>query len=87
MNHAKACYNLAVKYQNEDGVEKAPLKAANLYIKACDLGNASACYNLGIMYSDGKFFAKNSANAKEYFRRACDMNFDEACKAYNNLNK
>ncbi|MCG3719916.1 sel1 repeat family protein, partial [Aliarcobacter butzleri] len=59
----------------------------NLYIKACDLGNASACYNLGIMYSDGKFFAKNSANAKEYFRRACDMNFDEACKAYNNLNK
>lgn len=87
MNHAKACYNLAVKYQNEDGVEKAPLKVRNLYIKACDLGNASACYNLGIMYSDGKFFAKNSANAKEYFRRAYDMNFDEACKAYNNLNK
>ena len=38
LEHSKACYNLAIKYQNEDGVEKNPLKAAQLsFEKYCSV--------------------------------------------------
>ena len=78
---------MAIRFQNEDGVEKNPLRAAQLYEKACDLGHENACYNLGVMYMDGEFLKKNKLKAAELFKKSCDMNFDLACKAYNNLNK
>ena len=85
LKHAKACFNLALRYQNEDGVEKNPLRAAQLYEKSCNLGNSKACYNLGIMYTTNDYFRKDNIKALELFTKACGMNLKEACKAYDDL--
>ena len=85
LNHSKACYNLAMKYKNEDGVEKNPLRAVFLYDKSCDLGYPKSCYNLGIMYVDGEYFMKDNIKALELFTKACGMNLKEACEAYDDL--
>ena len=73
---------MALKYKNEDGVEKNPLRSAQLYEKSCDLGYPKSCYNLGIMYVDGEYFMKDNIKALELFTKACGMNLKEACDAY-----
>ena len=85
LNHSKACYNLAVRYNNADGVEKNPSRAALLYEKSCDLGYPKSCYNLGIMYIEDEDLEKNNIKALELFTKACGMNLKEACEAYDNL--
>ena len=58
-------------------------KAAKLYRKACDMGNADGCYNLGVFYRDGQQGVKQSyVKAAELFRKSCDLGRDDGC---NNL--
>ena len=45
-----SCYNLAISYDEGEGVEKDHVKAVSYYKKACDGGDVDACYNLGVSY-------------------------------------
>ena len=75
LNHSKACYNLAMKYKNEDGVEKNLAKASLLYNKSCELGNAKACYNLGVMYVEGEYFLQDYIILSSQFQNHQKQNF------------
>ena len=58
-------------------------KAAQLYQKACDSGNAEGCYNLGVSYENGQSFS----TAKQYYGKACDLGLQLGCDDYKKLNK
>jgi len=51
--------------------KKSETRAAQLYQKGCDGGNAGACQNLGLMYEHGEGgLRKDRAKAREYFDKA-----------------
>ncbi|WP_163366756.1 tetratricopeptide repeat protein, partial [Klebsiella aerogenes] len=51
--HADAQYNLAVSYDEGEGVERDGSKAVFWYTKAANQGNRDAQNNLGVMYDEG----------------------------------
>src|SRR5438094_5062081 len=67
-----SCNNLGLMYGNGDGVAKDAARAAALYRKACDGGDARGCTNLGVMYANGDGVAKDAAQAVALNRKACD---------------
>ena len=62
-------------------------KAAQLYQKACDSGNADCCAILGVFYQDGKGVKQNFSTAKQYYGKACDLGLQSGCVIYRGLNK
>jgi TPR repeat protein len=62
------------------GVEKDFVRAAALYRKGCEGGNASACYNLGNCYADGRGVSKEPAEAHRFYTRGCELGDEEACR-------
>ena len=54
-------------------------KAAQLYQKACDGGNAMGCSNLGGLYADGQGVRQNYQKATELWQKACDNRNAEGC--------
>ncbi|OGV66124.1 MAG: hypothetical protein A2283_15270 [Lentisphaerae bacterium RIFOXYA12_FULL_48_11] len=67
---AEAQYNLAVCYYKGDGVEKDPVKALELLMKAAERGNAGAQGGLGIIYASGDGVEKNQVKAIEWYTKA-----------------
>ncbi|RUT50494.1 tetratricopeptide repeat protein [Campylobacter fetus] len=61
-------------------------KAAKLFQKACDDGDALSCYNLGVSYSNGQGVKQNKKKAKELYGKAYDMGDQLGCDAYSKLN-
>jgi len=55
------------------------LKAAELYKKACDMGNASGCNNLGILYKHGQGVRQSYLKAAELYKKTCDMGYAAGC--------
>ncbi len=47
-------------------------KAAKLYTKACDGGNAWGCGTLGILYNEGKGVKQDYSKAAKLYTKACD---------------
>jgi len=47
-------------------------KAAELFQKACDGGEATGCHNLGFLYADGQGVKQDYQKAAELFKKACD---------------
>ena len=62
-------------------------KAAQLYQKACDSGDAGGCSNLGILYANGQGVKQDFPTAKQYFGRACDLGLQLGCDNYRKLNE
>ena len=62
-------------------------KAAQLYQKACDGGDAEGCYNLGVLYADGQGVRQNFSTAKQYYGKACDLGLQLGCDNYIKLNE
>ncbi|OUT09261.1 tetratricopeptide repeat protein [Campylobacter concisus] len=62
-------------------------KAAQLYQKACDSGQAVGCSNLGVSYQNGQGVKQNFSTAKQYFGKACDLGLQLGCDDYKKLNK
>ena len=54
-------------------------KAAELYQKACDGGNAGGCSNLGFLYEDGQGVRQNYQKAAELYQKACDGGDTNGC--------
>ena len=56
-------------------------KAAQLYQKACDGGDAMGCTKLGYLYADGKGVRQDYQKAAQLYQKACDSG--EAAGCYN----
>ena len=68
--NAAAQSDLAVMFQNGEGVSKDYAKAARWYRRAAQQGVASAKYELGLMYYNGEGVPKDYAEAARWYRRA-----------------
>src|SRR6188508_2591261 len=66
----KELFELAVKYQNGDGVPKDTSKAAEYYTQAAKRGYAPAEFNLAVMYQSGDGIAKDPAQAVHWYAEA-----------------
>ncbi|MFL5351635.1 tetratricopeptide repeat protein [Archangium sp.] len=62
-------------------MEKDVRRAASLYEKACQGGDAQGCNNLGVMYKQGTGVKKDKRRAAQLFKQACGGGYTEACKA------
>ena len=61
--YAPAQYNLAVLYEDGNGVSRSYEQAAKWYRKAADQGDAVAQNNLALLYDGGKGVAKSARQA------------------------
>ena len=62
-------------------------KAAQLYQKACDSGEAGGCFGLGLLYQNGQGVRQNFSTAKQYYGKACDLGIQKGCDLYRKLNE
>ena len=65
--------DLGLLYQNGQGVPKDLVKAAELYQKAADQGNAAARNNLGLLYQNGQGVPKDLRKAAELYQKAANQ--------------
>jgi len=81
---AKAQYNVAMMYENAQGVTKDTIEARKWYEKAAQQGNAQAQYNLGYIYAKEakKGNPHGYEKAKYWYEKAAKGGVKEA---YNNL--
>ncbi|MCW1360375.1 tetratricopeptide repeat protein [Campylobacter sp. CCS1377] len=77
-NNAKACFSLALMYENAYGVKQDMQKAKAHYNFACNKGISSACFNLALL-QDGK------REIKLFHKKACDLAHTQACNALASL--
>jgi TPR repeat protein len=68
--HAAAQYNLALKYENGEGVLQDYKEAASLYRMAAEQGYATAQLNLGWMYDNGYGLLQDHKRAHMWFNIA-----------------
>ena len=71
--HAIAQYNLAIMYQNGEGVPQDPSRAASWYRRAAEQGDSMAQSNLGSIYRQGRGVPQNYAEATSWYRRAAEQ--------------
>lgn len=55
-----------------ESVKQDKLKAAELFKKSCDGGEAEGCHSLGLVYSKGEGIKQDKLKAAELFKKACD---------------
>ncbi|KHM51894.1 hypothetical protein NZ47_08010 [Anaerovibrio lipolyticus] len=65
-------YNLAVNYENGQGVEKDLATAFELYKAAAEKGMIDAIYKIGICYYTGYIVGKNHNEAIKWFKRGAE---------------
>lgn len=70
---AEAQFNLALCYDQGEGVALDQAEAVRWYRRAADQGHASAQYNLGVCYSQGTGVPQDYAEAVRWFRLAADQ--------------
>ena len=75
---ATAQFNLAVFYEQGEGVEQDQAEAVHWYLKAADQGNAKAQYNLAICYARGEGVEKNLDTAITWAERAHEQGLEDA---------
>ena len=82
-NHAGACNNAGLAYQNGitgSTVEKDMSKAIQLFQKACDYGHKNGCFNLSAIYLAGKDgIPKDMKKAYELSLKSCEMMHPWCC--------
>ncbi len=75
---ASALTNLALQYEEGEGVPKNEAEAARLYRQSADLGNRQAILNLGGLYHDGRGVAQDYAEAVRLYQKAADLGDPQA---------
>jgi hypothetical protein len=75
---ALAQHNLAMLYEEGQGVPQDLKKAAALYAGAADQGLAASQYEIGNLHLKGFYGAPNRAKAVEFFWLAADQNYQKA---------
>lgn len=76
---AVACANLAMAYDNGQGVKEDKNQAAQLYEVACQGGDSLGCTNIGWMYANGVGVKKDYQKALAYYNSACQLGSDLGC--------
>ncbi len=71
--HIEAQVNLAIMYQQGDGVKQSYKNAAEWYQKAAEQGDAEAQNHLALMYQDGLGVEKSYEKAAEWHRKAAEQ--------------
>ena len=76
----KYCLVLGLLYQSDlEGVKQDYSKAAKLFKKACDGGEAASCAQLAKQYFYGEIVEKDVNKAVILFKKACDGGYRPAC--------
>lgn len=70
----------AIGYENGEGVDRDPVKAAELYCKAARLGDAESQFNLGWMYANGRGVERSDATAAFFFHAAAEQGLEQAVR-------
>ena len=70
---ARAQFNLAIMYENGDGVPQDNQKAVEWYRKAAEQGHANAQLNLGFMYEKSYGVPQDKQKAVEWYRKAAEQ--------------
>jgi Transglycosylase SLT domain/Sel1 repeat len=70
----------ALAYENGEGVEKDPTRAATDYCEAARLGDAVSQYNLAWMYANGRGVERNDSTAAFFFHAAAEQGLPEAVR-------
>lgn len=65
-------------YENGEGVERDPKRAAEAYCKAARLGDAVSQYHLGWMYANGRGVERSDATAAFFFHAAAEQGLPQA---------
>ena len=73
---AVACANLAMAYDNGQGVKEDKVQAAQLYEVACQGGDSLGCTNAGWMYANGVGVKKDYQKSLAYYNSACQLGSD-----------
>jgi len=79
-----SCTELGTLYTNTGGVE-GEARAAALYERACNGGDAVGCYHRGLDFVYGGAGRKDESQAAGYFQRACDGGNAEGCDSLGRL--
>jgi soluble lytic murein transglycosylase-like protein len=77
---AKAQTELAVNYENAEGVSRDLQKANRLYCRAAKQGYAEAQFKLGWVYANGRGVERDDGVAAALFRMAADQGHEHAAK-------
>ena len=70
--NALGCKNLGVSYAKGLGVARDDRRAAVLFEKSCEGGEAEGCSNLGVSYDHGLGVPRDSSRAFALFEKACE---------------
>lgn len=76
-----ACNKLGAMYRDGRGVPNDDNRAAQLFQKACDRGDAFGCSGLGFMYMSGQGVKVDHNRASESYQKACDLGSAPACSS------
>lgn len=71
---AGACHTLGILYAAGDGVSDDDKKAAQLYHKACELGDAEACVDYAGRVRKGWAIKRDTARGLELIKQTCASN-------------
>ncbi len=81
----KACFDLAVAYENGDLAKTDVPRARELYKRACDAKHAEACANLAVLWQVGEGGAQDSTISLRLHERGCFLGSAGACRAAGKL--
>jgi uncharacterized protein len=70
-----SCTLIAIGFDNA----KDEAKAAEMYVKACDLGDGSGCWYAGTRHVQGRGVAKDVPRGIELLEKACAKNEKNGC--------
>ena len=70
--------NLALLYEEGDGVQENLERALKLYERASELGDSDALNNFGLMYEEGRGVEMDIHKAIEYYEKAVEQNNAES---------
>jgi soluble lytic murein transglycosylase-like protein len=75
----------ALAYENGEGVERDPVRAAVDYCEAARLGDAESQYNLAWMYANGRGVERNDSTAAFFFHAAAEQGLPQALRMLNTV--
>src|SRR5690606_29020373 len=80
--HPGRCVAAGLAFERGAGVGADPVRAAELYRRACATGEREGCRRLGALTRTGVGVPRDADQALVLFRTACDQGDGEACYQY-----
>ena len=83
-----ACLNVGIEYEvgGSGGIKQDYSRAAVIYSRSCNAGNAIGCQCLGSLYHRGLGVARDDSHAEELYSKACKLGAAGGCTELKNMN-